>query len=695
MGNSASSGTHNPPVTNNPQEKDSREKHTPHPVHRSLRTKKKSLELPDLASLSLTPAPSHLNSPNHSPRPPHYKRPKPSSPIPIPSQSPALNGVDHHYQTYQRPNLPSTTQMPDVLVQQQPNTHIPVFPPAQRHKSTPNASTKSFTRPPHPAHLPPIRDVESGREPEAKVTSFLPETVHSKIPLGLALEDIPQPPTRSRLSPIDEPPHPVDVKISWHGGGKTVLLARAGDANWKGRQVMERRCVLHRLFNFATSCSSNPNHSTSDPDTFTATISLLPGTHHIKFVIDENWRLAQHLPTAVDDDGSLANYVSVPHPAGPSAPASPPPTSSIRTPHQISFWSQSSDAGASFGDEGWTSVIPSELMAAAREEELYLANPTAGTAPNIPPAPVLPRHLDKLILNTRVGAPPPAPVKDRRHRTRSRHGEFGMTKPEQDEPSAPAIPVTTASGTDVSSAALQGQPNRQSQSPVRTLVGGSTAAPGPTVAALMLSDDASVLPVPSHVVLHHLSTSAIRNGVLAVGNTTRYRKKVRHFVFSGRSKFASHISFFFLFISLWLQHSSLQRSITSRRDGSPPPIPEKITLYSYILAVDGATGPYRLQFPGFTIFFIPFHKSSIAVSLHIIILLHQVQICDAYDLDDIDAFFCFPCPARARMCPSLRTASFLHFYLFLSFLPPSAFTCDFMMYYSHCIRMRTSQDPAG
>ena len=39
-----------------------------------------------------------------------------------------------------------------------------------------------------------------------------------------------------------------------------------------------------------------------------------------------------------------------------------------------------------------------------------------------------------------------------------------------------------------------------------------------------------MLPVPSHVVLHHLSTSAIRNGVLAVGNTTRYKKKVRHLI---------------------------------------------------------------------------------------------------------------------------------------------------------------------
>jgi len=285
----------------------------------------------------------------------------------------------------------------------------------------------------------------------------------------------------------------------------------------------------HHLFVVTTSCSLNPNHSTSSPDTFTATVSLLPGTHHVKFIIDDNWKLAQDLPTAVDDDGSLANYVTVPLPAGPSAPASPPPTSTIRTPHQISFWSQSSDAGGHppFGDEGWTSVIPPELIAAAREEEVYLANPTIGTAPNIPPAPVLPRHLDKLILNTRAGAPPPTPVKDRRHRARSRHGEIGMTKPDQDEPSATAsshIPVTTASGTNIA-AVHHGHSNLQSQSSVRTLVGGSTAASGTTAAALMLADDASVLPVPSHVVLHHLSTSAIRNGVLAVGNTTRYRKK--------------------------------------------------------------------------------------------------------------------------------------------------------------------------
>lgn len=47
-----------------------------------------------------------------------------------------------------------------------------------------------------------------------------------------------------------------------------------------------------------------------------------------------------------------------------------------------------------------------------------------------------------------------------------------------------------------------------------------------------LTDDGSVMPVPSHVVLQHLCTSAIRNGVLAVATTTRYRKKVWAFLLS-------------------------------------------------------------------------------------------------------------------------------------------------------------------
>ncbi|ETW81944.1 hypothetical protein HETIRDRAFT_384393 [Heterobasidion irregulare TC 32-1] len=203
---------------------------------------------------------------------------------------------------------------------------------------------------------------------------------------------------------------------------------------------------------------------------------------------------------------------------------------------QISFWSESSVGGARAGPPKWTQDLPAELLAAAREEEIYLADGAAGgaPAPNIPPAPVLPRHLDKLILNTRPAAPRSdanARAEERARRTagastqapghgrvrsRTRHSALGMTEVQGQGQGGSAdgegaIPVTTASGTDVTATAA-GR-------------GETGARAGVSLSGPALADDASVLPVPSHVVLHHLSTSAIRNGVLAVGNTTRYKKK--------------------------------------------------------------------------------------------------------------------------------------------------------------------------
>lgn len=46
-------------------------------------------------------------------------------------------------------------------------------------------------------------------------------------------------------------------------------------------------------------------------------------------------------------------------------------------------------------------------------------------------------------------------------------------------------------------------------------------------AATLMKDDNSVLNMPNHTVLNHLATSSIKNNVLAVSATTRYRDKVR------------------------------------------------------------------------------------------------------------------------------------------------------------------------
>ncbi|KIK69804.1 hypothetical protein GYMLUDRAFT_150968 [Collybiopsis luxurians FD-317 M1] len=83
------------------------------------------------------------------------------------------------------------------------------------------------------------------------------------------------------------------------------------------------------------------------------------------------------------------------------------------------------------------------------------------------------------------------------------------------------LPVTTASGTNVSQVVQERPRSAPSPSPSY-----DKQEIQPSFADLpTIADDTSVLPVPSHAVLHHLCTSAIKNGMLAVGGTVRYRKK--------------------------------------------------------------------------------------------------------------------------------------------------------------------------
>lgn len=468
-------------------------------------------------------------------------------------------------QPHVRPNIPrdldSANCSAELLFDQPPSTHIPINHYHRRPRDGAYFrgahlrynSTHSFAfRGQSTAHQPRMQElyVESqvpvSPQPE-QLEEFVQETVHSTLPLVLPkaeeeilatnadnLDENGQPIHSRPTRPPDESKEPVSVKITWRGGGRSVALARAGDNNWKGRQLMEP----------------------DDPpaDTMWSTwVSLMPGTHHIRFIVDDHWRISDDLPTAVDDEGSLANYVpvSIPHTPPQTAALPATPAKQVVSHHVHSFWSSTSthdsatDAPSTsdidVSKHKWTDEIPPELVAAAREEEAYLAytsaleydqnpdgNLTPVPAPNIPPAPALPRHLDKLILNTKAGQPPVTRGRDRErererekerereHRRRQGRSLLGMTSTlardlhkEGKESENPPIPITTASGTDVTSAHLS-SPSQHTR----------LGLDGPG-----MTDDASVLPVPSHVVLHHLSTSAIRNGVLAVGNTTRYRQK--------------------------------------------------------------------------------------------------------------------------------------------------------------------------
>ncbi|KAF8628639.1 hypothetical protein AX15_003773 [Amanita polypyramis BW_CC] len=575
MGNSTSS-----PV---PPSKDARSEE-PQPQRAALRTKKRSLELPDLASLSLSSASPYRGR--------HIAPPK-SACIPIPQANHAVNKGEP------RPRPQNNFSTTDMLVAD-PSTHIPFPPPTRGIADAPLAPTAAPKQ--HFRGAPPIRGPhttssqrhqqkmaqqrlqelysQSNQVPAPPPSSldsdpldsssyFVPEVVHSSIPIGLLKGVTADDGVSPKVSTDDS--EPVPVKITWRGGGKSVVLARAGDNDWKGRKVMERESRTSQVY---------------------STIVLLPrGTHHFRFLVDDQWRVADDLPTAVDDQGTLANYVAVRLSYTPpkSSNATATPITQRHIPGQ-SFWSAASSAdgdmpepsrqlhhSSSLGHQStvWTNEIPPELIEAAREEEVYLqasagqyeANGSKGgttyvsgfvPAPNIPPAPGLPRHLDKLILNTKMNSasgtstpgkgsssgkskgrdkdsrrhrdgkerdkriPPPAPPP-------SEDGSaVGLLEPISPEPSTPT--AANMGNGDASSLPTTPDPSTGGIVSSTTYTNLDTPArsrpigidPSNTPA---LSDDASVLPVPSHVVLHHLCTSAIRNGVLAVANTTRYREK--------------------------------------------------------------------------------------------------------------------------------------------------------------------------
>ncbi|GAC99420.1 predicted AMP-activated protein kinase beta subunit [Pseudozyma hubeiensis SY62] len=270
----------------------------------------------------------------------------------------------------------------------------------------------------------------------------------------------------------NQQPPLMPIVLTWRAGGREVFVTGTFANEWRSK------ILLHK---------SKRDH--------TCVLHLPPGTHRLKFIVDDRWRVSRDLPTATDGDGNLVNYVEIPnvgpaHPGPLSAPGEDLPGAdadngrsernskieSKKTTMNLIEEARKAEAmrlglDDLFDDDGndqeetWTSEIPTALIEAQEAEEAQREAEEDGQAPAhaqhgsdgggavLPLPPALPRQLEKVILN-----------------------------------SSPANP---SNGTSTSS----------------------------TV------DDNSILPAPNHVVLNHLTASSIKGGVLAVGTTTRYKRK--------------------------------------------------------------------------------------------------------------------------------------------------------------------------
>jgi hypothetical protein len=210
-----------------------------------------------------------------------------------------------------------------------------------------------------------------------------------------------------------------------------------------------------------------------------AIVPLPAGTHHVKFLVDGELRTSDALPTAVDSTGILINYLEVnadellaPLERQPS-PDRPPPTTGHDHASRIDTTDPQHPQYTPHYQEG--ELSPGRTHTLTDEQQFSFMKPR-------------PQRFTDTI---------PAYLRD-----------F------EDNPDRYSVTGTASTGG----------------------YGNVVKIPPPPTLPLMLGkvilnssshlkDDNSVLGIPNHVVLNHLATSSIKNHVLAVSATTRYKKK--------------------------------------------------------------------------------------------------------------------------------------------------------------------------
>jgi len=111
--------------------------------------------------------------------------------------------------------------------------------------------------PPHHEFLDPE---DPATPPSRSPSPSTREIINSTIPIGLFTdadanilgdgEEGEETPVLPQGLDVDDSAliEPTPVQIKWQGGGKVVVLARAGDEDWSGRQPMDQCVFIYPRF---------------------------------------------------------------------------------------------------------------------------------------------------------------------------------------------------------------------------------------------------------------------------------------------------------------------------------------------------------------------------------------------------------------------------------------------------------------
>ncbi|KAK3297032.1 5'-AMP-activated protein kinase beta subunit, interation domain-containing protein [Chaetomium fimeti] len=231
---------------------------------------------------------------------------------------------------------------------------------------------------------------------------------------------------------VDKTRPTVPTRLEWRRGGDKVYVTGT-IFQWN------RKTRLHPV--------------EGEPGVFATTIDILPGTHHIRFLVDGQMQTTPDYPTTVDFGNNLVNYIEV-------SPDDLQPT-------------PTDGEGVS---EGKTSQQQTEAEATPTEEDGEVPLPRDR---DIPPASQFEQKIPKYLID-----------QDQPEDSPQYHHAVRATEKLPNPPGLPGFlskPILNA--------------------------------------ATPRKDDNSVLTQPNHTVLNHLATSSIKNNVLAVSATTRYKSK--------------------------------------------------------------------------------------------------------------------------------------------------------------------------
>ncbi|KAH7008075.1 hypothetical protein EDB80DRAFT_871904 [Ilyonectria destructans] len=332
-------------------------------------------------------------------------RDEPSKPVAVPFESSSLRS--HHSVQAELP-LVSNGSITDMYLTRPPRLPLPI----EEEVHTPGSP---ILAPEQDTALPDVEHIDSSDGMTRKSSALSATTVDEEE--GEELR-------------VDKTRPTVPTKLEWRRGGDKIYVTGT-IFQWNRKQR------LHPV--------------EGSPGCFAATIHILPGTHHVRFLVDGIMQTSPDLPTTVDFGNNLVNYIEVnPDDALQVIPPLPAPKPTEVEPatqtheHQpMPHQPQPSKGKEVLPVESYRHPIPAYLVDFDQSEDSLAYQYAVSAIEKLPNPPGLPGFLSKPVLN----------------------------------------------------------------------------------AATLLKDDNSVLNMPNHTILNHLATSSIKNNILAVSATTRYRNK--------------------------------------------------------------------------------------------------------------------------------------------------------------------------